>query len=67
MDHAYLSRILSGKLKIPAQKIEKMADALGLTGEARQDFIIEAHLSRAPRVLCDYVHSLRSRSPPHVG
>jgi transcriptional regulator with XRE-family HTH domain len=65
MDHAYLSRILSGKLKIPAQKIDKMADALGLIGEAKHDFIIEAHLSRSPRVLYDYVHSLRNQAPHH--
>ena len=48
VDHGYLSKVLSGRLRIPTRHAEAIADALRLAKDERTAFLLAVHLDSAP-------------------
>ena len=59
MDYAFLSRVVRGLCPFPAKHAEAMAETLGLTGNDREQFIVDACLESAPPPLRAYVAKLQ--------
>lgn len=61
MDQSFMSRVSRGARTPPLHAIERWADSLGLTGEARDDFIFLGHLEHAPDKIRESVTALRMK------
>lgn len=62
MDPAYLSRVVTRVKRLPVERIEPLADALGLQGEERADFVRRAHLSLASPALRSLIAELEAEN-----
>lgn len=58
MDHAYLVRVTTGALALPAKHIEPIADLLALTDPERSAFILSASLRLSPELVRAHVRKL---------
>ncbi len=62
MDPAYLSRVVTRVKRLPVERIEPLADALGLHGAERADFVRRAHLSLASPALRALIAELETEN-----
>lgn len=54
----FLGSIRRGQRKLPPQRVEHWADALGLKGAERRDFLLIAMLPKCPEVIRPYIVKL---------
>ncbi len=59
MDPSYLNRVRHGHRTMPADRIESLANALGISGDERVAFIEQAHLAIVPDFVMNLVELLR--------
>ena len=59
MDPSYLNRVRHGHRRLPVDRIEALADALGIGGDERTAFIEQAHLSAVPDFVANLIEVLR--------
>ena len=57
--HSNISAIMAGRRPPPLDRIERWADALGLDGQERQEFLEEAYLAHAPQQVRHIVDRMR--------
>jgi transcriptional regulator with XRE-family HTH domain len=55
---SFLSDIRSGRNVIPPARVEQWADALGLKGAERRDFLLIAMLPKCPEAIRPYIVKL---------
>ena len=60
VDQPTLVGIAKGRRKVPTERIEQFADALQLTGRAREDLMVAGWLDHSPAPLADLVDRLRT-------
>ena len=59
MDPSYLNRVRHRERPLPIDRVEKLADALGLVSDERLAFIEQAHLDIVPEYIRSLITTLR--------
>jgi transcriptional regulator with XRE-family HTH domain len=59
MDPSYLNRVRHRERPLPIDRVEHLANALGLGGDERQSFIEQAHLTIVPEFVRSMIIALR--------
>ncbi len=59
LDPSFLNRVRHGHRTLPRERIEPLADALGVSGDERKAFIEQAHLASVPDFIVNLVDVLR--------
>lgn len=59
IDHAYLSKIQTGRLRIPPRHADRIAEVLALTPAERRAFLLAVHVEGASPFLRDYIRDLQ--------
>lgn len=60
MDPSYLNRVRHRERPLPIDRVERLADALGLSGDERTAFIEQAHLDIVPDFVRKLIETLRA-------
>lgn len=59
LDPSFLNRVRHGHRALPLERVEQLADALGIAGDERIAFIEQAHLASVPDFVVNLVDVLR--------
>ena len=62
MDPGYLSRVLSGKLRLPVRRLPRVIKALQMEDKKRDWLVLQAHILSSSTVVIEYIDELERGS-----
>jgi hypothetical protein len=62
MDPGYLSRVLSGKLRLPVRRLPRVIKALQMEDKKRDWLVLQAHILSSSTVVIEYIEELERGS-----
>lgn len=60
LSQAYISKVVRGTRAVPYAGVERWADLLELAGDAREEFLLAADLTRTPKRVIELIERLRA-------
>lgn len=61
LSHTSIRKFRNGKLRPPLDQVDRWADAFGLSGDERAQFLLSAQMAHCPAPLVDLVADLQRR------